>query len=159
LPALRPSLASRLSQKLQYEQRSSSEHKGKNQMGQMTYGHIAAVVAASIAAIAVLAAMIFGWNIYLDAIGVHRSMRDVAIALWSFLLPSWFTVEEAWFTPKDAAKLNDFRELQRKARLTWTIVAGAVGIIIGVTAPSGGPSPAHTTSNPPISVPSKTARS
>jgi formate-dependent nitrite reductase cytochrome c552 subunit len=92
--------------------------------------------------------------VVLDAIGIHRSLRDVAIALWSFLLPSWFTVEEAWFAPKDGAELNDFRELQRKARLTWTIAAGAVGILIGATAPSG-PSQTHTTYNPPISVPSK----
>ena len=67
---------------------------------QMTYGHIAAVLAATIAAAAVLAGLIFGWNIYLDTIGVHRSVRDVAIALWSFLLPPWFTVEEAWFHQK-----------------------------------------------------------
>src|SRR5437868_7711213 len=102
--------------------------------------------------------MIFGWNIYLDAIGVHRSMRDVAIALWSFLLPSWFTVEEAWFTPNDATKLNDFRELQRKARLTWTIAAGAVGILIGVTAQSSDSS-GHTTNNLPISAHSKAGSS
>jgi hypothetical protein len=119
----------------------------------MTYGHMAAAAAATVAATAVLAAMIFGWNYYLDAIGIHRSLRDVAIALWSFLLPSWFTVEEAWFSPKDGAELNDFRDLQRKARLTWTIAAGAVGILIGATAPSG-PSQTHTTYNPPISVPS-----
>ena len=122
----------------------------------MTHGHMAAAAAATVAATAVLAAMIFGWNYYLDAIGIHRSLRDVAIALWSFLLPSWFTVEDAWFSPKDGAELNDFRELQRKARLTWTIAAGAVGILIGATAPSG-PSQTHTTYNPPISisVPSK----
>jgi len=123
----------------------------------MTYGHIAAAAAATVAAAAILAAMIFGWNYYLDAIGIHRSLRDVAIALWSFLLPSWFTVEEAWFSPKDAAKLDDFRELQRKARLTWTIADGAVGILIGATAPSG-PSQTHTTYNPAISVPSQIGR-
>ena len=121
----------------------------------MTYSHIATVVAAAVAAMAVLAAMIFGWNYYLDMIGIHRSLRDVSIALWSFLLPSWFTVEEAWFAPKDPTKLNDFRDLQRKARLTWTIAAGAVGIIIGATAPSGGSSQAHTANNPPISAPVK----
>ena len=126
---------------------------------QMTYGHIAAVLAATIAAAAVLAGMIFGWNIYLDTIGVHRSVRDVAIALWSFLLPSWFTVEEAWLSPKDAAKLDDFRELQRKARLTWTIAAGAIAIIIGATAQSTDSSRAHTTNNPPVSAPPKTAGS
>jgi hypothetical protein len=109
---------------------------GIEHMRGMTFGHIAAAFGASVAAIALFVAMIFGWNRYLDAIGIHRSLRDVAIALWSFLLPSWFTVEEAWFSPKDPTKRDDFRERQRKAQLTWTIVAGAVGIIIGVTAPS-----------------------
>ena len=125
----------------------------------MTYGHMAAAGAATVAAAAVLAAMIFGWNYYLDAIGIHRSLRDVAIALWSFLLPSWFTVEEAWFAPKVGAELNDFRELQRKARLTWTIAAGAIAIIIGATAQSTDSSRAHTTNNPPVSAPPKTAGS
>jgi hypothetical protein len=128
-------------------------------MHEMTFGHIAAVLGATVAAIALFGAMIFGWNYYLDAIGIYRSLRDVAIALWAFLLPSWFTVEEAWFSPKDPAELDDFRDLQRKARLTWTIVAGAVGIIIGVTAPSGSSAPAHTTNNQAISVPAKTGGS
>jgi hypothetical protein len=61
----------------------------------MSYSHLATVFAAAVAAVAVLAAMIFGLNYYLDVIGIHRSLRDGAIALWSFLLPSWFTVEEA----------------------------------------------------------------
>lgn len=122
---------------------------------EMTYGHLAAVLAASIAAVVLFAAMILGWNYYLDTIGIHRTLRDVAIALYAFLLPSWFTVEEAWFSPKDPAKLESFRELQRKARLTWTIVAGAISIVIGITGSSGGPSPAHTTNNPPASVTSK----
>src|SRR5215469_7510206 len=119
----------------------------------MTYGHMAAAGAATVAAAAVLAAMIFGWNYYLDAIGIHRSVRDVSIALWSFLLPSWFTVEEAWFAPKDKAKLDDFRDLQRNARLTWTIAAGAVGILIGVTAQSSSSPQAHSANDPPISTP------
>jgi uncharacterized membrane protein YfcA len=125
---------------------------------EMTYGHLAAVLAASVAAVVLFASMILGWNYYLDAIGIHRTLRDVAIALYAFLLPSWFTVEEAWFSPKDPAKLESFRELQRKARLTWTIVAGAISIIIGITG-SSGPSPAHTTNNAPMSAPSKTAGS
>ena len=126
---------------------------------EMTYGHLAAVLAASVAAVALFAAMILGWNYYLDAIGIHRTLRDVAIALYAFLLPSWFTVEEAWFSPKDPAKLESFRELQRKARLTWTIAAGAISIVIGITGSSGGPYPAHTTSRPAMAAPSKTGGS
>jgi len=126
---------------------------------EMTYGHLAAVLTASVAAVALFAAMILGWNYYLDAIGIHRTLRDVAIALYAFLLPSWFTVEEAWFSPKDPAKLESFRELQRKARLTWTIVAGAISIVIGITGSSSAPYPARTTNNAPISAPSKTGAS
>jgi hypothetical protein len=128
-----------------------AEHKGKD----MTYGHLDTVIAATVAAVALFAAMIFGWDHYLDAIGIHRSLRDVAIALWAFLLPSWFTVEEVWFAPKDPVKLDEFRELQRKARLTWTVVAGAVSIIISITGSSGDSSRAHTANNAPISAPFK----
>jgi hypothetical protein len=134
------------------------QHKVAISRYEYTYGHLAAVLAASVGAVAVFAAMIFGWNYYLDALGIHRTLRDVAIALYAFLLPSWFTVEEAWFAPKDPVKLESFRELQRKARLTWTIVAGAISIVIGITGSSGpGPSSqAHTANNPPlISAPSK----
>jgi hypothetical protein len=126
---------------------------------EMTYGHLAAILAASVAAVALFAAMILGWNYYLDFIGIHRTLRDVAIALYAFLLPSWFTVEEAWFSPKDATQLESFRELQRKARLTWTIVAGAISIVIGITGSSGSPYPAHTTNSPSMSAPSKTGGS
>jgi hypothetical protein len=122
---------------------------------EMTFGHLAAVLAASVAAVALFGAMILGWNYYLDVIGIHRTLRDVAIALYAFLLPSWFTVEEAWFSPKDPTKLDSFRELQRKARLTWTIVAGAISIIIGITGSSDPSSQAHTTNNPAISAPAK----
>jgi hypothetical protein len=103
----------------------------------MTWTHIAAATLAGVAALVLLASMIFGWNYYLDYIGVHRTLRDVAVALWAFLLPAWFTVEETWFSPvNDATQLNIFRERQQKARLTWTIVAGAVSVLIGATAPS-----------------------
>jgi hypothetical protein len=111
----------------------------------LTWSHLAAIAAACIAAIAVLCSMLFGWNVYLDFIGIHRTLRDVAVALWAFLLPAWFTVEEAWFTPKDPALLNAFRERQSNARLTWTVAAGAVSVIIGMSAPSTQPAPAAST--------------
>jgi hypothetical protein len=56
-----------------------------------------AIAAACIASVAMLGSMLFGWKFYLDFIGIHRALRHVAVALWAFLLPAWFTVEEAWF--------------------------------------------------------------
>ena len=108
----------------------------------LTWSHLLAISAACIAALAVLASMLFGWKIYLNFIGIHRTLRDVAVALWAFLLPAWFTVEEAWFTPKDPVLLDVFRERQSKARLTWTVAAGAVSVIIGMSAPSTQPASA-----------------
>ena len=115
----------------------------------LTWSHLLAIVGACIAAVAVLFSMLFGWKIYLDDIGIHRTLRDVAVALWAFLLPAWFTVEEAWFTPKDPDLLDVFRERQSKARLTWTIAAGAVSVIIGMSAPSTEPAPAASGSAAP----------
>jgi hypothetical protein len=50
---------------------------GIQRMHEWTYGHIAAVLGATLAAAALFVAMLFGWNYYLDAIGIHRSLRDV----------------------------------------------------------------------------------
>jgi hypothetical protein len=96
---------------------------------------MSAICAATVA-ILLLASMLFGHNLKLEAIiGVKRTARDIAIALWAFLLPAWFTLEEMWFAPKDAEKLAAFREAQQKARFTWVVASGAVAILIGTTAP------------------------
>jgi hypothetical protein len=104
----------------------------------MTRGHRAAVLGAIAGALVLLAAMLFGWHFNLkEVLGVDRYLRDIAVALWAFLLPAWFTVEELWFSPPSTnpAQLEKFREGQRKARATWAIVGGAVAIVIGATAP------------------------
>jgi hypothetical protein len=103
----------------------------------MTKAHNAAVWGAGLGAIGLLAAILFGWKYQLDGIiGVPRNLWDVVVALWAFLLPAWFTLEETWFAPTSEKDLVSFREGQRKARLTWLIVGGAVGIVIGLTAPN-----------------------
>jgi hypothetical protein len=115
----------------------------------MTWPHLITGGAACIAALAVLCSMLFGWNVFLDTIGIHRTLRDVGVALWAFLLPAWFTVEEAWFTPKDPRLLESFRKRQSNARLTWTLAAGAVSVIIGMSAPSTQPAaPASSSAAP-----------
>jgi hypothetical protein len=90
-------------------------------------------------AAALLWAMLFGGGHSLEeSLHVDRNLRDIAIALWAFLLPAWFTIEELWFSPaaNDKGVLEKFRADQNKARQTLVIVAGAVAIIIGATAPS-----------------------
>ena len=105
----------------------------------MTSSHRLAVILATIGAVALLFAMLFGtWSLE-PYIGVPRSFRDTAVALWGFLLPAWFVVEEAWFAPppnSPPAEQAAFRAGQQKARLAWLIVGGAIGIVIGLTAPT-----------------------
>lgn len=104
----------------------------------MTRAHQVTIFAAVAGALLLLAGMLFGHKVSLnDAVGVNRSVRDVAIALWAFLLPAWFTLEETWFAPPadQPDQLARFQAMQRKARLTWVIAAGAVAVILGVSAP------------------------
>jgi hypothetical protein len=78
-------------------------------------------------------------NDYVEGMGVERTLRDTAIALWAFLLPAWFIIEEAWFAPTDPTKQERFRRRQRNARMTSVAVAGAVSILIGASAPKTNP--------------------
>lgn len=105
----------------------------------MSKTHSWTIVAAAIVALLLLGAMLFGGRISLaESVGVERSLRDVAVALWAFLLPAWFTLEEAWFAPpsSQAQKLAAFHRSQRAGRITWTTVSGAVAIVIGSSAPA-----------------------
>ena len=97
---------------------------------------------AALAACFLIWAMLFGTkplNDYVEGMGVERTLRDTAIALWAFLLPAWFIIEEAWFAPTDPTKQERFRRRQRNARMTWVAVAGAVSILIGASAPKTNP--------------------
>lgn len=61
----------------------------------MSRAHQITIFAAIAGALLLLAGMLLGHDVSLkDAVGVNRSVRDVAIALWAFLLPAWFTLEE-----------------------------------------------------------------
>jgi len=102
----------------------------------MTTGRLIAIALATLVALVLLAGMLFGHSATLERwTGLDSSVRDVCLALWAFLLPSWFTLEEAWFAPKDPDALADFYAVQKRGRITWLIVAGAVAILIGSTAP------------------------
>lgn len=105
----------------------------------MSKYHIWTIVGAGLVALLLLAAMLLGGTFSLaDSVGIDRSLRDVAVALWAFLLPAWFTLEEAWFAPPSSQeqKLAAFHRTQRAGRITWTTVSGAVAIVIGSSAPA-----------------------
>jgi hypothetical protein len=103
----------------------------------MTLTHHAAVAAAILVALVIFYFMIFGSNIRLTRIANSRSARDVAIALWAFLLPAWFTIEDQVFGPPPGdTKYVEFHKGQEVARYLWTVVAGVIAIIIGASAPS-----------------------
>ena len=98
-------------------------------------GQWIAIWSAVALALVLVAGMLFGYQYSLQRLfGIDRYVRDVCIALWAFLLPAWFTLEEAWFAPKDPDALARFREQQQKARMLWVVVGGAVAVIIGSTA-------------------------
>jgi hypothetical protein len=119
--------------------------------------HHVAVFLAIFVGIALLCGMLFGGgrSKIQDYIGLDRSIRDISVALWSFLLPSWYTIEANFFAPVDEKALIDFHRNQSNARYFWTVMGGAVAIIIGVSAPplsqqpqSGGSTPAITAPQP-----------
>jgi len=97
--------------------------------------HWAAIAVAVVVALGLFVVMILGpnWEVP-EVLGKTRTWRQIALALWAFLLPAWFTMEELWFGPKDKAQRESFISLQRKAQATWVVVAGVVAILIG-TAP------------------------
>lgn len=105
----------------------------------MSKAHSWTVAAAAVVALLLLWAVLVGGRVSLaESVGVERSLRDVAVAMWAFLLPAWFTLEEAWFAPPthQSQKLAAFHRTQRAARITWTTVSGAVAIVIGSSAPA-----------------------
>ncbi|MDX3899365.1 MAG: hypothetical protein QHC40_02450 [Sphingobium sp.] len=104
----------------------------------MRGAHLPSIWAAIALAVILLIAILLGSGEPFPAgIGGKRSVRDVALALWTFLVPAWFMIEELWFSPpkSDPAAIERFLVAQHKARVTWTVIGGAVAIMIGVTAP------------------------
>jgi hypothetical protein len=104
----------------------------------MGKARFSAGIIATLIGVALLAGILFGWSVRLDKVlGVDRSLRDLSVALWAFLVPAWYQLEEAWFAPVgDPDEMERFIQNQKKARLTWTIIGGAAAIVIGISAPN-----------------------
>jgi hypothetical protein len=94
----------------------------------MTRGHRLAVIGAVIVAAAILLGIVFGSGQKLPFnINANQDIRTICLALWAFVVPSWWTLEdEVW--PGSAQN-------QKGARLIWLVFGGAVLIMIGATPP------------------------
>jgi hypothetical protein len=95
--------------------------------------HRLAIWGANAGGILLFLCILFGHSFSLDIIGVKSTLREMALALWAFLLPAWFTVEAMWFAPPttDHKAIAEFHADQNRARATWLIVGGVITILIG----------------------------
>jgi hypothetical protein len=75
--------------------------------------------------------MLFGTSSVEPYIGVDRTLRQIATALWIFLVPAWFSLEAEVWEPENEAQRVQFLMGQRTALHFWTVVGGALAIIIG----------------------------
>ncbi|UIN33974.1 hypothetical protein [Methylobacterium oryzae] len=99
----------------------------------MKIAHTIAIILAVTIGLLLISGMLFGNHKLPEFIASKdHTYRDICIALWIFLLPNWFTLEEYW-APEPGPQLDQFRKAQQFARVFWTILSGAVAIIIGLT--------------------------
>lgn len=120
--------------------------------------HRPVVIAANLIALGLLLAALFGHKILLDDyIGIHKSLREVAVALWALLVPGWFTIEERWAPPSsDQSALEAFRTAQQTGRTIWSVVGAAVFTVVLAAPTSSGIEQAKTPGvGQSASVPSK----
>lgn len=120
----------------------------------MNRGHarVAAGIGATVVGFALLSGMLFGNERPMYEVGSRLTVRDTCVALWAFLFPAWSSLEEAWFAPTgNPDALAQFYENQRRARVFWVTVAGAVAIVIGSSAPDlGQQADFQSRQNPPV---------
>jgi hypothetical protein len=108
--------------------------------------HGFAVWVAIITGFFIILGMLLGNHPMPGLFGVNQTIRQICVALWTFLLPAWFTVDDYWAPRDNPTELAKYRENQQAARVFWTVVGGAAAIIIGATAPS---IPANSAPNVP----------
>jgi hypothetical protein len=97
----------------------------------MTFWHRVAAYAATLGALALLAGALWGGNDHFTVFGLDRTVRQVLVGLYSFLLPIWFALEQAcWEPDKNDPNCGRFRRGQRIFRIIWIVIGGGVGIIV-----------------------------
>jgi Na+/proline symporter len=63
-----------------------------------------------------------------------QDVRTICLAVWSFVLPAWSTVEESiWCPPVGTPEELSFRKTQQGARACWTMGAAVVCLVVGST--------------------------
>jgi hypothetical protein len=88
-----------------------------------------AVLGAVFFAIVILVGILFGSGHKLPFnVNDGQDIRTISLALWAFVVPSWWTLEEEIW-PGSA-------QGQKGARLIWLVVGGVVLIIIGAAPPA-----------------------
>lgn len=96
----------------------------------MAKTHKASIILAIIVALVLLVGMIIGNHGMPPIFNTSsRTVRELCVALWVFLLPAWFSLEEYW-APDSDPELKQFRKSQQFARMFWTLLSGCVAIII-----------------------------
>jgi hypothetical protein len=124
----------------------------------MTPLHRFVAVSSAIIAVAILVGILLGWNVPMNnVLGINKSLRDVLVPFWAFIVPAFFVAEEAVFAPKadthTPAQLNAFLKGQQTARIVWLVIGGSVGVLIGMQQPElpGTQIPNASTSQPQTS--------
>jgi hypothetical protein len=94
----------------------------------MSHKHV--VWLGNICGFVLLFCVLSGGRYYLDdLIAIHKTLRDVSLALWTLLLPAWFNIEDRW-APKDPEAKLAFHESQKTGRTIWTVAGAAVLAIV-----------------------------
>ena len=98
--------------------------------------HHIAIAAVNLVAVLLILGMLMGAEIKMpEILHVDRTIRDLCIALWSFVIPAWFVLETATFCPRtdDLAAKTQFYENQRVGQMWATFVGTVVAIILGLS--------------------------
>lgn len=104
----------------------------------MKIGHKAAIFLAICVQVALVAGVLFGFNVQLEPyIGVRRTLREVSVALWAVLVPGWFALEARIFSPKDRRdeRFAAFVEAQRTGHGVATLLGAVIAATLGTSAP------------------------
>jgi hypothetical protein len=99
--------------------------------------HWLAATLSTIVGFALLAGILLGNGKRLPLeINTTQDIRTICLAVWSFLIPAWFSLEDKiWTPPAGSAEEARYKRIQEGARYGWTIAAALVCLVVGATPP------------------------
>lgn len=98
--------------------------------------HSIAIAAVNVLAFLLILGMLLGGEVLMpEQFHIDRTVRDLSIALWTFIIPAWFSLETATFSPRTggAAAKAKFYDNQRVGQIWATFVGTVVAIILGLS--------------------------